>query len=211
MKLPLIGHIAVWITLLPAFVGVWQYRSLDRPMKLFVIFCVLGAINVVSEVVLSRMNVTNFFLSDIYMLLAVPFFGVVYYHSVMASSVRVFLKYCSVLFVLIGAIQELFFADHSELNSVLAMITAIFLVIMSIVTFNAFVRSTSSDLRREPIFWILTGTIVYYAGTFAVMGLGRNLMDLSLSLFVVAWYVNWILIIASMLMYSRGLLCKSQA
>lgn len=210
MKLPWMGYIAVWSTLIPVVVGLWRYKSLDRSMKLFTAFCVIGVINVLLEIVLSRMKINNFFLSDIYLLIAVPFFGVVYHRSVTSTSVRSILKFGSVLFVLIWLIDEVFFAEPEKMNSTLAMITAIFLVIMSTVTFNSLVKSTWSVLTGEPMFWVLTGTIVYYSGTFAVMGIGSNLLDISPSLFVAAWFVNWTLIVVSMLMYAKGFLCTSQ-
>ena len=211
MNLPLIGHLAVWSTLLPAVVGMWRYRNLDSPMKLFAFFCVIGVLNVLLEIALSRMNMNNHFLSDAYWLIAVPFLGLVYYRSVTSSTVRILLGICTVTFVSVWLVQESFFAEPGKLNSILAMITAIFLVMMSIATMNALVKSTVSHLTGEPMFWVLTGTMVYYAGSFAVMGLGSNLLDVSASLFKAAWYVNWVLIVVSMLMYAKGFLCKSQA
>jgi hypothetical protein len=113
--------------------------------------------------------------------------------------------------VLIWLIQELFFADPRKISNDLAMITAIFLVAMSIVTFSAFIKTSTSTLTRTPLFWVLTGTILYYAGSFAVMGLSNQLLQLGIAYFEIAWHVNWILVIASMLIYTGGFLCKSQA
>ena len=210
MKLPLMGHIAVWSALVPGTLGMWRFRTLARPMKLFAVFCLAAVLNVLLEFALSRMNIKNYFLSDLYFFISVPFLGLIYFLSVTDPFARSALRILSVLFVLIWLVQKVFFADPTELSSTLAMITAIFLVIMSILTFNGLLKSSASSLSSEPIFWVLTGTIVYYSGSFAVMGLGNLLLKNSVSLFVAAWYINWILTVAAMLLYARGFLCKSQ-
>jgi len=210
MKLPIMGHIAVWSTVIPAVVGVWRFGRLDKAMKYFAAFCVVSVVNVFLEVLLGRLGIRNYFVSDLYFLVAVPFFGIVYHFSIKARVARNVLKLCTALFVLVWLIQKAAFWDPNQLSSTLAMVTALFLVIMSIVTLNTFLKSSSSRLTGEPIFWVLTGTIVYYSGTFVVMGLGNELLKISLSMFETGWYINWILIVVSMLMYTKGFLCKSQ-
>ncbi len=210
MKLPLMGHVAVWSALIPGTLALWRFKELNRPMKLFAVFCLVGVLNVLVEFALSRMNMRNYILSDFYFLVSVPFLGLIYHRSITSPFLRSALRILSVLFILIWIVQKVFFADPNQLSSTLAMITAIFLVIMSILTLNNMLKSSSSSLSGEPIFWVLAGTIVYYSGSFAVMGLGNALLKNSLSLFVAAWYINWILTVVSMLLYAKGFLCKSQ-
>jgi hypothetical protein len=211
MKIPIMGQIAAWSTVLPAVLGVWRYKRLDKPMKLFAIFSIVGVINVGSEFVLGRLGINNYFLSDLYLLVTVPFLGFFYQLSTPVQGVRRILIASSVLFVLTWIIQEVFFADPRKINSDLAMITAIFLVALSIVTFSGFLKASTSALPQQPVFWVLAGTIVYYSGSFAVIGLSNQLLHLGISYFEIAWHVNWILVTASMLMYTEGFLCKSQA
>lgn len=210
MKLPIMGQVAAWSTVVPAILGVWRYKRLDRPMKLFAVFSIVGVINVGLEFVIGRLGINNYFLSDLYFLLTVLFLGFFYHLSISTAGARRVLKVSSVLFVLIWMIEKLFFADPKKMSSDLAMITAIFLVAMSIVTFSALLKTSTSTLPQQPLFWVLTGTIVYYSGSFAVMGLSNELLKLGMDYFQIAWHVNWILIVASMLMYTKGFLCKSQ-
>jgi hypothetical protein len=204
------GLIAAWSTVVPAVLGVWRYKRLGRPMKLFAAFSIIGVINVGSEFVLARLGINNYFLIDLYSLLAVPVLGSIYYVSIATWGARWILMLSSILFVSVWIVQRLFFSDPNTMSSNLAMITALFLVAMSIVTFSAFLKTSTSALSNQPLFWILTGTIVYYSGSFAVMGLSNQLLKLGLVYFEIAWHINWILIVVSMLMYARGFLCKSQ-
>jgi hypothetical protein len=209
MKLPIMGQVAAWSICIPAVLGMWRYRRLDRSMKLFAVFSVVGVINVGSEFILGRLGINNYFLSDLYFLLTVPFLGFFYHLSISAPGARRILKVSSILFALIWIIQKLFFADPNKMSGDLAMITAIFLVVMSMVTFDAFLKTSTSSLQQRPLFWVLTGTIVYYSGSFAVMGLSNELLKLGMEYFEIAWHINWILVTVSMGMYAKGFLCKS--
>ena len=204
------GQVAAWSIVLPALLGVARFRYLNRSMKAFAIFSIAGVVNVGFEYVLSRAGVRNYWLIDIYFLITVPFIALVYYLSIKTPSVRTLLKVSSILFVLIWVIQKSVFSDPTQLNSGLAMITAIFLVLISIVTLNVFLKTSSSPLASEPLFWVLTGTIIYYSGSFAVMGLGNELLKLGMEYFELGWHVNWILVTCSMILYSLGFLCKSR-
>jgi hypothetical protein len=140
----------------------------------------------------------------------VLFMTMVYYISVDSPSVRIMLKIGAVLFTLVWAVEKLLFTKPDELNSTLAMIAAVFLIVMSSVVLNVYLKSVAGKLTGEPLFWILTGTI-YSAGSFAVLGLSNELLSLGVTYFIMGWYINWILFLVSMLMFTKGLLCKSQA
>ncbi|MCX6134399.1 MAG: hypothetical protein NTU47_11355 [Ignavibacteriales bacterium] len=211
MNLPIMAQVAVWSIFVPALLGLWRYRRLDRPMRLFAAFSMVGVINVVLEFVLGRLGVNNYFLSDLYFLLTVLFLGFFYHISISAPRARRFLAVSSGLYLALWILHKLFFADPNKMSSELAMITAIFLVAMSIVTFSAFLKTSTSTLPQRPLFWVLGGTIVYYSGSFAVMGLSNELLKLGISYFETAWHINWILIVVSMLMYAKGFLCKAQS
>jgi hypothetical protein len=187
-----------------------RFRFLDKSMKAFAIFSIVGVVNVGLEYFLSRAHIRNYWLIDLYFLITVPSIALVYYLSVSSPAVRNLLKVSSIVFVLVWVIQKSFFSDPTQLNSALAMITAIFLILISIVTFNVILKTTSLPLSSEPLFWVLTGTLIYYSGSFAVMGLGNELLKLGMEYFEFGWHVNWILVTCSMILYSIGFLCKSR-
>jgi len=81
---------------------------------------------------------------------------------------------------------------------------------MSIVTLNALLKTAARKLTHEPVFWVLTGTLLYFSGTFAVMGLSNELMKLGRWYFDFAWHINWGLTIIANMLYAKGVLCKAQ-
>lgn len=204
------AHVAGGSSLLPAIVGMIRYRKIDKAMKLFAVFSVVGVLNLGLELILGMFKIRNYFLSDLYFLIEVPFIAAIYYMSIAAPFARRILRISSLLFIIVWVVQKCFFANPQQLSSDLAMITAIFLIAMSILTLNAYSKAATSRLMDGSVFWVLTGTIVYYAGSFAVMGLSNELLKMGLEYFEIAWYINWILFITSMLLYSKGLMCRSQ-
>lgn len=205
------AHIAAASSFVPSIVGLMRYNRLNSAMRLFTVFSVIGVVHIIIEFILGRLEIRNYFLLDIYHIVEVLFMTMIYHVSIPSPSVRKVLKIGAALFITIWFVDKLVFTKPDELNNTLAMITAVFLVVMSIIVLNVYLKTVANKLTEEPLFWILTGTIIYSAGSFAVMGLSNELLKLGVSYFVVGWHINWILFLVSMLMFAKGLLCNSQA
>jgi hypothetical protein len=204
------GHIAAWSSLVPAIVG-WIYRKNHGvAMNRFVLYCIVAALNVVVALVLSRLGVHNLFLFGIYSLVSVVLMGYVFWSATGTRWVRQMLLSSLLVFFLAWLTLEFILAPASGLNTPLVMATSFWFVMMSVIILDDLLKTSKSGLTESPIFWVLTGTIVYYAGTFVVLGLGNQLMKLGNSVFAAAWNVNWILTIAANLIYTKGMMCKSR-
>jgi hypothetical protein len=211
MPIPIMGYVAAGSTFLPVAVGCARYRKLERVMRVFTAFSVITCVNVALEFGLGIFKIKNYLLSDIYYLVEVPLMAFIYHLSIAGKVSRRVLKACAVVFVLTWLVDELYFADPNQLNNALAMITSIILLVMSLVTLTGVLKTAMTRLTKEPVFWVLTGTIFYSAGTFVVLGLSNELLKLGMTYFDVAWHINWILYSASMVMFTKGLLCKTRA
>jgi hypothetical protein len=210
MAIPAIGYVAVGSGFVPAIAGIIRYRRLGRVMKLFVVFCVILALSFVVEFLFGLFRLKNYFISDIYHLGEVPLMALIYYRSTARESTRNILRACTAVFLAVWLIDEIFFFSPERMNNALAMISRITLVFMSSVTFDTFVKTTATKLVDEPLFWILTGTILYSSGSLVVVGLGNKLLELGVAYITAAWYLNWTLSIVSMILFTKGLLCKAQ-
>ena len=208
--MPTLAYIAGAMSFVPAAVGLARYGRLDKSMRAFTIFAIIGSISVTVEFCLGKLGITNYFLADIYYLLSMLLLAIVYHWSISGKRAQNMLKGAAIVYFLVWAVDEICFANRSQVNSTLAMISSIFLVIISMVALQTLLRTPKERLTAQPVFWISTGTILYSAGSFLVFGLSNELLKLSLAYFTIAWHINWILYIVSMLMFTKGLLCKSQ-
>jgi hypothetical protein len=104
----------------------------------------------------------------------------------------------------------IWFYDPDHIDSAMAIVSRILLIVMSLVTLQAAMRDEQSHLTARPIFWVVIGVILYSSGTMLVFGLSNQLLKLGETYFIVAWHVNWSLLIIANLAYTRGMLCKSQ-
>jgi hypothetical protein len=205
------GYIAAGSTFVPATVGLVRYRKLTRPMKLFTAFSLVTCVNIALEFILGLFKIKNYFLSDIYYLIEVALLAFVYYCSLESRTSRKILLGCAIMFTAIWLVDEVCLANPGALNNTMAMITSFFLLVMSIYTLDAFLKTPRRQLLQEPMFWIVTATIVYSAGSFVVLGLSNELLKLGPGYFISFWHVNWILYAVSMMMYGKALLCRPQA
>jgi ABC-type transport system involved in multi-copper enzyme maturation permease subunit len=104
-----------------------------------------------------------------------------------------------------------FFRDPDHINSGMAMISRTFLIVMALVTLQSAIKDEKLHLLERPVFWVVMGVVLYSAGTLLVVGLSNQLLELGVPYFVVAWHINWSLLIIANLLYTKGMLCKSQA
>lgn len=208
MGIPITGYVAAGTFLIPAAVGLARYTNLDKAMRLFAVFSLVACINVALEYVLASLKIRNYILADIYYLVEIAFVAIIYHLSVAGKATRTLLNTCLGLYSLLWLVDELFLVSPDRLNNVLSTVSKIVLVVMSIVTLNTYLRSASSRLTREPIFWILAGMILYSSGSFVVFGLSNELLRLGRTYFDIGWHINWILLIVANLLYTKGLLCK---
>jgi len=211
MATPVLGYVAAGAVFVPAAVGIARYKLLDQAMKLFTVFSLTSCLSVSAAFILGLFKIKNYIVSDIYHLVEVPFLALIYHTAIASASVRRILKGCILVYVAVWLADQLYFADPARLNNALAMTSRIFLVVMSIIALHAFLKSTEARLTKEPMFWIITGTILYSSGSLVVVALSNELYKMGLTYFVIGWYINWTLSIVATLMFTKGLLCSSQA
>jgi hypothetical protein len=211
MAIPILGYIYLASAFIPVSVGLARYRSIAKPMKILTLLCILSLINAGTELVLARYGLNNQFLANAYVPVEVFLITLVYYLSLSVSKYRRILVGCASVFLLVWTADRIFLDMPDQMNSEMAIVSRLFLFAMSLVVISALSRDATSRLDQKYLFWIATGVIVYSTGTFIVAGLGNRLLQLSASLFVIAWHINWLLLIIANLLYTKGLLCRIQA
>lgn len=178
-------------------------------MKILTVLCILACVQEAGEFVLGVLRITNYFISDYYRLIEVSMLCTVFWFSVKNVRMRWILVVLGVTFAALWTIDLLMFSDPRHMNSVMALIARAFLIIMSAVTLWSFTHEDGLLLTERPVFWLVAGVTLYSTGTIVILGLSNYLLGLGSTYFVAAWHVNWCLLIAANLFYTKGLLCRA--
>ena len=210
MANPFFGYVHLFSFVVPAAVGIWVYARLNRGMRLLVVLCILACANVGLQFGLSLWRITNYIVADCYRVVEVSLITGVLYLSSTLERARLVITCIGVIFALIWIGDMAWLNDHDHINSGMAMISRMFLIVMSLITLYAEVMSERSNLAERSVFWISVGVALYSSGTLLAVASSNYLLGLRRAYFDVAWHFNWGLLVVANLMYTKGIMCKPQ-
>ncbi len=211
MTIPVLGQICALSLFVPATAGVTRFAGSSTAMRILAVLCVLGCLDVAAQLFLGARSVRNYFISDYYRVVETSLLCAVFYYSVAPKEVRNVLRGLGILFVVIWGADMIWFNNPEQYRSGMAMISRTIILVMSLFTLQATLKDERPHLEQRPVFWIAMGAVLYSSGTLLVVGLSNQLLQLGQTYFLVAWHVNWSLLILANLFYTKGILCKSQA
>jgi len=210
MSIPILGYVYFVSSLVPLSVGLVRYRSIARPMKILTLLCVLSFVNAATQFILGRLKISNQFIGNAFVPVEVLLIILIYFFSTGLSKYRRIVVGSGILFMLVWIIDKLFFEIPNQINPEMAVVSRLFLVAMSLLMISVASGVEIPRLRDKSVFWVAAGVILYSTGTFLAVGLGNRLLEMNVSFFIIVWHINWSLLIVANLLYTKGLLCKSQ-
>jgi succinate dehydrogenase hydrophobic anchor subunit len=210
MNIPVFGQIHAVSFLVPVITGIIRFSKLRPAMRVLTVLCILACIDIAAQLLVGFWGMKNYFVSDCYRLIEVSLFCTVFFLSLASRRPRMTLGALGILFALFWTVYMSWFYDRAHINSILAMVSRVFLLVLSLVTLQALQEDEKTRLVDRPVFWVAAGVAVYACGTLLLLGLSNQLLKLGLPYFVFAWHINWFLLIVANLLYTKGLLCKSQ-
>lgn len=203
-------YVVLASSFVPVIVGLMRYKNLDKGAKALLILAAVNCFQMMTSYVLSLMKIHNLELLNDYRPLELVMIAVVFGLMVESRFIRRLLLSCSIGYVLIWIADKIYLDDPTQLNSRMAMLSRIVAIIMSIAVLYSETKASSGLLTGRPLFWVGTAVLLYSSGTLLVLGLSNQLVNLQRELFILAWQINWTLLIVANLFYTKGLLCKPQ-
>jgi hypothetical protein len=194
--------------LIPAAVGISNFRRLERGMRLLALLCVLACIQLIAENVVALVYENNYFLVDYYTIVEFSLLAAVFYFSIDSKFSRQMIAVLFSAFFIYWFINMVQRPDPHAINTKLAMVSRVFLIAVSLIGFQYSLKGGASEISKMPIFWVSFAVVLYSAGTLIVFGLSNQLLELGRPYFDIAWHINWGLLIVVNLMYSKGMLCR---
>jgi hypothetical protein len=210
MSIPVLGYVYFGVSFVPAVVGLVRYRKMPAPMRVLTMLCVLSVLNTVTAFVLARMKINNQVMANVYVPVELILITAVYFLSTVAGRFKGALLGSASLFLLVWFIDLIFIESPTGMNSTMAAISRLFFIAQSFLMINVVSKESAVQLSKSAVFWVASGVILYSTGTFIVAGLGSRLLEISVSFFVIAWHINWGLLIVANLFYTKGMLCEYQ-
>jgi len=195
-------------SLLPLSVGIVRYKKLSTAMKVFLLFCLLTCLEIVAEFILSYRGINNLFLGNSSFPVETAFIAAVYAFALEGKKVRGVIITLGGIFLFIWTVDKIFFDLPGSINEEMAILSRIFIIVLSVIALHTTARRTMLALTDEPLFWLTSGNLLYSAGIVLLLGLSNEIAAMGVSYFIAAWNINWSLDIIANVMFAKGFLCK---
>jgi len=197
----------------PVLAALYNYRQLDKVLKIMALFCLLSVIpdmiGLVTAYILKLRSFNNLFLIHLYDMMAVIFFTVIYFKVFYKSIIKKITLILGIVALLAMLYNAIFIEGIRVYPSVSNTVLSIFLIVLSLIYFYQLLsRQEFMYIEKQGLFWINSGVLFYYSITiFLFMLYNKMTNDEHRAYYYMTQSVTNII---SNLLFSVGLLCKPQ-
>ena len=202
--------IAVISGLFPVIAAWYNYRHLDKILKLMALFCLLSIIPDFVGLIISHLKImfNDLFLIHLFDMMAAIFFTLIYhrafYEPVFEKMTLIFGVTCLVAIIFNVIFIESIWSYPSISNTILSVL----LIILSLVYFYEILsRQEFTYIEKQGMFWINSGVLFYYAITIFLFMLYKKISNGDKPNY---YMMQSVMNIIANLIFSVGLLCKPQ-
>lgn len=193
-------------------VGIYRWKKVDQPLRYFILFLSVTAIQIGAEYVLGRFKIPTQVLTDFYTVFEVTFL-LFLFRMVIRSKLKknIFLVFI-ILDLLILVFSTIYKSETPQFNSVLLLSARLFLIISSMIVIHSLLTdklTIQQPMYEYYIFWIATGVLIYCSGSFIVLSLGNEIMKYGIDYFFAVWKLNWIFFIVANILFSFSFFFQS--
>jgi hypothetical protein len=205
----LLINISVISGFFPLLAAAYNYRRLDRVLKLAAAFCLVSVLLDMGGLVILYLKIhNNLFLMHLFDLLAVVFFTLIYYHAFYESVLKKITLILGGVTLLIMIVNEIFIESMWVYPSISNTILCMLCIPLSLIYFyQIFSRQEFVHIEKQGMFWINAGVLIYFSVNIFLFMLFNKISSAEKQDYYMMQSVSNIV---ANLLYSVGLLCKPQ-
>jgi hypothetical protein len=209
MSIPVISYFSCFSYLGPILLGIFRFKRLNRPMKLFLFLCVVFFIDYIIQLAFSIFSVNNWEISNYEMFGETIVLAIVFITAVNHAVVRTVYIALLIIYMISWCMIGALFHSPDKLDT-LAMTLGMLLIICFCITYlYQDFKLNTGPLSGNPMFWVTVGSLLYNIGVIIMVGLANELTAMGYTYFLMAWYINFTLIIVANVLYMKGFLCRT--
>lgn len=205
----ILAYTAMYSIVPPVIAGGFFWKRLSGPFKILAIYVFVSMLMEAATYVTTMYRVNNVFLMNLYAPIQFAFISLVYARAsenVLRSRI---IKIAAALFVLGSLANYLRDIDSIVFNSVQKYVEGIVIIAWSIFHFSDLLKKSDElFIERNPMFWLASGHLVYFAGTSILFLFANSIFYGETN--VAYWYFHLGLTIILNLVYTLSLWLESR-
>ena len=160
MKPPVIAYVALASTGIPAVAGAYFWKRSSSALKVFTVLCWLTVIELSISAALGKSGIRNYVISEYYRLFEVELLLTCYVLWMKNSKLVGVMKLTGICFLALWLLDKIYWADASQINSIMAMAARLVIIGATIALFSHVLQSSTVPFIHHPMFWIGTGELL---------------------------------------------------
>lgn len=194
--------------ILPVLAALYNYRHLDKVLKIAAAFFLVSAIFDLMLELTVRMGIgNNHPVIYIFIIISILFFGAIYYYAFFSPVLKKAILILSAIALLITLFNVIFIESIWDYPSLSITVLGVLLIFFSLAYFYQLLnRQEFVHIEKQGLFWINTGVLFYFSINLFLFMLFQQILLKHPEYYMIHSVTN---IIANIL-YSVGLLCKPQ-
>jgi hypothetical protein len=135
--------------------------------------------------------------------------AIVYITAVHHRTFRAIFISLLIIYMVIWGMVAIFFHIPDKVDSLAVTLGMLLIIIFCIAFLYQDFKFNTEAITGNPMFWVTAGSLLYNIGVIIMVGLANELTTLGVKYFLMAWYINFTLIIVANVFYMKGFLCRN--
>lgn len=202
----LFSYIGLWSLLIPTVIAIFRYNFIKQELRYITYFLGLSILTQAISFASAKLIGTNLPVLHLYTILEFNIIALFYFSFFGYFYSRKIIPGLMALFTIFAIFNSLFIQKFTEFNTYARSLESIILVVLSILCFyKILVELNTKNLTKLPIFWINTGFLFYFAGSFVLFILSNVILKENKAFNFMSWGLHSCLLFLLYILIGVGL------
>lgn len=203
-----IGYLSMYSIAMPALVGLLFYKRLQAVQKTLLILILLSTLIEIIALWVIHQGGYQHLVYRIFTILEFSLLTYIFAQGIKPFFTEFFFKGAVIFFFLFVLADMIWISGIVQFNSYSTAIEGLILIFFSLIFFYKTLQELQiQHLEREPLFWISTGVLLYFASSLFIFLFTNYINSSTRSLFII-WGIHGIFSILLNIFYSIALWVK---
>lgn len=196
--------------LLPLIIALSRYKRLDLTQKLLTFLVIVCVATELTANIMWFSRMRNLHIYQIFSVLNFNFILTIFWLNLGVKWKKPLIRF-QILFTVFAILNTVYLQDFFSFNSNVTTSSSLIFIALSIIYFSKLLKEVKySKLEKNPMFWIVSGVIMYYSGTLILFLLGTvfEATEVAREVALAAWGLNSIFNMMINTFYSLALWVK---
>jgi hypothetical protein len=208
MGLPWLYYVFLLVHVITVLVGGFRYKSLPRPLRVLEWLIFISLVDTIFQMTLAFYDIHNLWTMHCFTIIEFTFVVILYSSWIKNRRYQSILFLCLVGFVVLWIVSKFSFEPFSLADDGTSSISKILQIAFSAYLLVDIVKESDLVWKDDPRLWVVVSILIYAAGSLFWFALFNKMLQISPERLRQTYFLNWILMIISNLLFLRAFLCK---